>query len=206
MAYFTNSVWVEDKAPRWASDFRSRDHLVPGGVKLLASAFPVEDAVMVTTSGAAAGATSIPVTAISGAIPNGTVLNWTGTGEFSVLTSAAAAGATSLAVEALDAAIEASDTATYAGTTTKKFVRSGTPIGRTIAERDAGTAFGPADAADDEVYLLAFDVEDVADVNDGVLYRHASVVKENLLPNYSQIAAGVMTKLRDKYVMQRGVA
>jgi hypothetical protein len=206
MAYMTNTVWVEDKAPRWAADFRSRDHLVPGGVKLLASAFPVEDAVTVTApSGAAAAATSISVNALSGPIPNGTVLNFTGSGEFAMLTAAAATGATTLSVEALDAAIEAADTATYAGTL-KRFVRSGTPIGRTIAERDAGTAFGPADAADDEIYLLAFDVPNLDEDNDGVLYRHASVVKENLLPNYSSIAAGVMTKLRDKYVMQRGVA
>jgi hypothetical protein len=66
-----------------------------------------------TGAQAAAAATSITVTALPIALPTGTVLNFTGTGEFARLTAPAAAGATSLAVEALDAQIESGDTATY---------------------------------------------------------------------------------------------
>lgn len=67
----------------------------------------------ITTSGAAAAAVALPVTALPVALPAGTILNFTGAGETAILTAPAAAGATSLAVEPLDAAIEASDTATY---------------------------------------------------------------------------------------------
>lgn len=68
----------------------------------------------ITTSAQAnAAATSISVTALPVALPVGTVLDFSGAGEFAILTAAAAAGATSLTVEALDAQIESGDTATY---------------------------------------------------------------------------------------------
>lgn len=75
------------------------------------------DQVTVTVggAGAAAAATAIPVNALSGPIPSGTTLDFTGAGEFAKLTANAAAGATSLAVEALDAGIEAADTAVFEG-------------------------------------------------------------------------------------------
>jgi hypothetical protein len=205
VAQMTTNTWQQVFTPRWASDFRSRDHLVPGGVKLLASQFSVEDAVTVTSpAGAAIGATSIPVNAISGPIPSGTILDWTGTGEYSRLTSNAIAGATSLAVEALDVAIEGGDTATYPGTK-KKYVPSGKILGLTEAEFAAGTAWGPWASGDDYCRLLAFAIEDVADVNDGVLYRPGSVVKVNLLPE-APITGALLTALRGAYVLQRGVA
>jgi hypothetical protein len=192
--------------PVWAADYLGREHLVPGGIKVDAAQFNDTDAVVVTVGGAGAaqGATSIPVDALSGPIPSGATLRF-GADEYATLTAAAAAGATSLTVAALVSALEAADTATYAGAgRALKTIRSGTPVGRTIAERDAGTAYGPAAAADDEVYLLAFDIVDADVNNDGVLYRPGSVVKENYLPNVTSIAAGVMTKLRAAYVMQRG--
>ena len=86
-----------------------------------------------------------------------------------------------------------------------KPIPSGTPIGRTYAERDAGTAFGPADAADDEVYLVAFAVRDALRNNDVELYRHNSIVKENFLPNFAGIAAGVIAKIRSLYSTTKGV-
>jgi hypothetical protein len=192
--------------PVWAGDYLSREHLIPGGAKVLASAFNDTDAVVVTTTGvAAAGATSIPVSALSGSIPAGTVLFFGETGELARLSSAAAAGATSLAVDAIPAQIESGDRATYAGTgAALKTIPSGTPVGRTFAERAVDTPFGPADAADDEVYLLAFDIVDADTNNDAVLYRPGSIVKENYLPNFASIAAGVLTKIRAAYVTTRG--
>ena len=79
-------------SPAWAGDFLNREHLVPGGAKLLASAFLAEDAVVVTLSGnEAIGQTDIGVTALSGPIPSGAILK-SGAGEFMQLTAAAAAG------------------------------------------------------------------------------------------------------------------
>lgn len=74
------------------------------------------DTVVVTvdTGGALANATSVPVTALSGPIPNGTTLRF-GTKKFVALTAAAAAGATSLTVEAIPTALAGAETATYQG-------------------------------------------------------------------------------------------
>lgn len=198
--------------PRWLQDFRSRDHLIPGGVKLDPAAFPREGTVTVTvgTGGALAGAVSIPLASAIPAglkIPAGTILDFTGPGEFALLTADAIEGATALTVEALDAAIEAGDTATYVGTG-KKLVLSGTFVGRTIAERDANAPYGPAadGDADSETYLLAFSVEDLDDDNDGVLVRPGAVVKENFLPGIAGYSAALLARLRTRYHCVRGVA
>lgn len=190
-------------APVWAGDFMGREHLIPGGARVDPAQFRATDAVEVTaTANALVDATTIAVTALSGPIPAGTILDF-GAKKFAQLTAAAAAGATSVTVEALATQINAADAAWYEGAETKA-IPSGTPIGRTLAERDAGTAYGPADAADDEVFLVAFDVTD-ADANPDVeLYRHGGVVKENFLPNLAGIAAGVLAVLRAKYAMTRG--
>lgn len=198
----------EITSPAWAGDFLNREHLIAGGAKLDAAQFNMTDAVVVTVgvAGAAQGATSIPVAALSGPIPSGTVLRFSAD-EFATLSAAAAAAATALTVEALVNALESGDTATYPGTgTEEKLVRSGTVVGRTFAERAAGTAFGPAADADDEVLIVAFDVTDAADNNDVELYRQGSIVKENLLPNFSTLSAAVLAKLRTAYVTTRGAA
>lgn len=192
-------------APVWVGDWLDREHVLPGGAKLLASAFLREDAVTVTTTAeAAATATTIAVTALSGPIPSGTILSF-GAGEFARLTAAAAAGATSLTVEALPATIESGDTATYAGVAGYA-VRSGTLVGRTFAERAAGTAFGPWAANDDEAYLVLFDVVDVTENNDVELYRHGGLVKENLLPGFASLAAGALAAIRANYQTTTGRA
>jgi hypothetical protein len=185
--------------------------LVPGPVKLVASEFPYFGQVVVqVTEPAAADATPLTVAALSAPIPAGTILDFTGTGEYVRVSANAAAGATSVSTDARDAAIEDNDTATYVPVGAKKYIPSGTALGRTWAERDAGTGYGPAVASDEETVLLAFDVEDVNVNNDGVLYRPkgGGVVKENLLPEVmaGTLDAGVLADLRANYVMQRGVA
>jgi hypothetical protein len=192
-------------APRWAGDYLDREHVVPGGAKLLASAFAREDAVVVTLDGSAdAAATSLTVEPLSGAIPSGTLLHF-GSGEFARLTAAAAAAATELTVEAIPTALENADTATYSGTESYA-VRSGTLVGRTFAERAAGTAFGPYAANDDEVYLVVYDVLDVSVNNDVDLYRPGSVVKENFLPDFADWSAVDLAALRATYTTTRGAA
>lgn len=193
-------------APVWAGDYLDREHLVPGGAKLAAAAFLREDAVTVTVgvAGAAQGATSVPVAALTGPIPSGTILRFSAD-EYARLSSAAAAGATSLAVEALVNALESGDTATYAGVGAFA-VRSGTLVGRTYAERASGDAFGPWTTGDDEVYLVVYDVLDVTANNDVELYRHGGIVKENFLPGFASLAAGALAAIRAAYQTTRGVA
>lgn len=209
MARFDLGTWTEVSSPRWAADFRSRDHLVPGPVKLVAASFPYEGTVTVTADGAAsAAAVSITVDPLPGAIPSGAILNFTGTGEYANVTANAAAGATSLTVEALDAGIENGDTATYVPQGAKRYIPSGTVVGRTIAERDAGTGYGPAVSSDDETRILAFSIADVDEDNDGVLYRPHSVVKEDLLPEVlaETLDAGVLADVRAAYTCTTGRA
>lgn len=192
------------QSPVWAGDWLDREHLVPGGAKLDPAQFFGPDAVFVDVgaAGAAQGAVAVPVAALSGPIPSGTVLDF-GTNKFARLTAAAAAGATSLTVAALPTALVDADTAWYSGVAVNS-VPSGTIVGRTLAERDASTGFGPAAAADDEVFIVAFDVTDVGVVADCELYRHHSIVKENFLPGWTGIAAAVKTLVRARYTCVRG--
>lgn len=203
MAQMTHNT-NELSAPSWAADFFNREHLVPGGAKVVAADFLATDAVVVTVgaAGAAIDATTVPVDALSGAIPNGTVLDFGGD-KFATLTAAAAAAATSLTVRALVTALVDNDTATYAGVATK-LIAAGTLIGRTFAERAAGTAFSPWVTGDEEVYLTAFDVIDAAANNDVELYRPGSIVKENMLPNFSSLTAGQLAAIRAAYNTVRG--
>jgi hypothetical protein len=191
--------------PAWAGDFLNREHLIPGGAKLDAAAFNAPDAVVVVVgaAGALAAATAVPVDALPGPIPSGTVLNF-GTNKFARLTAAAAAGATSLTVAALPTALVDNDTATYAGIQTKN-IPSGTFIGRTFAERETGDAFGPADAADEEFFLTAFDVTDADNNADVELYRPGSIVKENFLPGWATMSSALKTDLRATYTTTKGV-
>lgn len=190
----------EKSTPTFIGDFLSRDYLLPGGVKVDPAGFNAYDAVVVTVGGggAAQGATSIPVSALSGAIPSGTVLRFSAD-EFATLSSAAAAGATSLSVEALVNALESGDKATYPGTSNKKRVVGGTIIGRTYAERDAGTAFGLAADADDEVFIVAYDIYDVAEIADAEVLRDGTLIKENFLPGWTGVSATLKGKIRAKY-------
>lgn len=194
-------------AAAWAGDFFDRDHMIPGGAKVDAAQFNDTDAVVVTVgaAGASAAATSVPVDALSGPIPSGTTLHF-GTDKFATLSAAAAAGATSLDTLAIPTALVDNDTATYEGVGTSVTVLSGTVVGRTIAERDNGDAFGPAAASDDEVYIVCFDVYDVNTNADVELYRPNSIVKENFLPGWAGLATAVKTLVRAAYICTRGAA
>jgi hypothetical protein len=204
MAGVTYGNWTPNYRSRWAGDYRGREQLIPGGARLDPTAFATEGSVdaVVGVAGAAQGATSIPVAALSGPIPNGTVLRFS-VDEYARLSAAAATGATTLTVEALVNALESGDTATYVGSG-KRFVESGTLIGRTRAERDAGGGFGPWTTGDEEEYLLAFDVHDADTDPDCDLYRHGCLVKENLLPAQARVTAA-LARVRALYECQVGV-
>ena len=95
----------------------NRDHgfgAVPGSVTVTYKDKNTAVTVTVAAAGAAQGATSIPVTALSGAIPTGTTLDF-GAAKFARLTAAAPSGATTLTVAPLTIPLPGSATATYAG-------------------------------------------------------------------------------------------
>jgi hypothetical protein len=198
----TGPAYVD--TPRWAGDYGGRDNLMIGGFKLDPAQFAGADAVLVTVgaAGAAQGAVAVPVAALTGAIPAGTVLYFGGA-KVAVLSAPAAAGAVALAVNALPTALVNADAATYMGST-NKYIPSGTAFGRTFAERDALTPFGPAAAGDDEVFLNYFAVEDATHIDDVEFYRPNNVVYENFLPNFATLAAGVKTLIRAKYLCEIG--
>lgn len=155
---------------------------------------------------AAAAATTLTVFPLDGTIANTQTALFPGGTKQARLTADAAAGATTLTVDELQFALATSDTATYSGTTGVKLIPSGTPIGRTIAERDAGTAYGPALSTDDEIFLVAFDVTDAALNADVELYRGGSIVKETFVPGWAGLAAALKTAIRAKYQCTVGAA
>ncbi|ABX04024.1 hypothetical protein Haur_1379 [Herpetosiphon aurantiacus DSM 785] len=187
-------------SPIWAGDFLDREHLMPGGATVDASQFLATDGAIVTLSAnALVSATSIAVTALVNPIPANTLLRFAA-GKYAYSTAAAAAGATSIAVEALPVALTSGDKATYKGSGTKPVtIVSGTLIGRTWAERDAGTAFGPAADADEEIYLLAFDISDASRNNDADLYRYNSIVKETFVPGWAGLSSTLKAFVRSHY-------
>lgn len=154
--------------------------------------------IVTTGAGAALAATSIPVTALTVAIPAGTVLNWSGAGEFSITTAAAAIGATALAVEALDAAIEAGDTATFAGTGAKT-LKAGTVVGTLLG---AGKISPRVAATNPATAILATDAHEDSktDARTGYGVILGGVLYENLLPEATGspkvLLAAVKTELQ----------
>ncbi len=200
MAGITFTNWDEGYRPRWAGDYYTRQSLLAGGVILAGTSFPITGQVIVTVAsgGAAQGAVSVPVAALSGAIPNGTLMSFN-SAEFIKLTAAATAGATSLTVEALPTALEENDTFTYTAGATRRYVPAGTLVGRTFAERDSGTAFGPWAASDDEVYLTAYDIYDATAFAEVALYRPGSLVHENFLPDWANWTSGMKAALRGAF-------
>lgn len=191
-------------APRWAGDFLGDDAIIPGGARVDPTLFLPEDAAVATVgvAGAAQGAPAVPVAALTNPIPSGTVLYFGGA-KVATLTADAPVGATSLAVAALPTALVSGDAATYRGLLPIS-VPSGTVLGRTYAERDAHTPYGPAADADDEVFLLVFDITDVTKNADAELYRPSCVVKENYLPVFTSLSSTLKAKLRATYICTVG--
>jgi hypothetical protein len=189
---------IQSTPPEWMGDYWSRETVMRVPVKLDAAQFNAVDAVkVVVTANRAVDAVEVAVTALSGPIPSGTVIDLGGK-KFVRLTAAAAKDAVSLAVSALATALVTNDTGTYKGVG-KKSAPSGTPIGRTLAEADAGDAWGPAADTDDELYLITRDLSDLTMDATTEIYRHHKTVKINYLPGFTTMAAGIKTKIRALY-------
>jgi hypothetical protein len=192
------TVSTSEFMPEWLGSPPDGNHSLPGGIMLDETLFLAEDAVVVTVgaAGALADATEVPVDALTGAIPAGTLLDF-GSNKFARLATAAAADDVTLDVDAIPTALVDNDTATYAGTK-RLIVPSGTVIGRTFAERDTADKFGPAAAADDEVFIVLHDVDfDLHGGEAAVLFH--GIVYENNLPGWDDLAAAVQALVRDRF-------
>jgi hypothetical protein len=143
-------------------------------------------------------------------IPNGTTLYFGGA-KVATLTADAKIGDTSLTVAALPTTLAASDTATYSRYG-GKFIPSGTIVGRTYAEAQANTNYGPAVSTDDEIYPIVLDVVDATRNNDAEICRRMATIRENYLPGYgatgplgtSAAPSALLTKLRTLFVCIQG--
>lgn len=81
-----------------------------------------------------------------------------------------------------------------------RWVESGRLVGRTFAERTAGNGFGVADvAADEEIFITAFDVLDCNKNPDVTLLRHGTLIYEDKLPIWATATAPQKAKIRALY-------
>lgn len=201
---FVHELGRQKTAPRWAAEFIAPKDLIPGGGRVDPAQFYAQDSVLVKAgANAIIGATSITVAALSDAIPAGTLLDFGGAGaKPAKLTAAAAKGAISLTVAALLAQVNNGDTARYAGSgLRKKVLLSGTVVGRTYAERDAGTNYGPFATTDDEIFIVPWERSDITIDADCELIRpdKSFVIYEDLLPYWSTYTQGEKDKIRSLF-------
>ena len=166
-------------------------------------------AVAVTlTAGAAQGAVSITVAALSGAVAPGAVLRFSADEFATVGPAGAAAGATAVPVEALVNALETGDTA-YTGGSGAKHLPAGTivalPAGGKAVPAVDNTAKGVLISAADEPTGSARGVRTDALTGYGVLI--GGHLYENLLPDADsgtgQIPAAAKTALGSLFTWQK---
>ena len=88
---------------------------------------------------------------------------------------------------------------------TNNLVPSGTIVGRTNAEKLSGADFGPADDADDEMFIV-HDETSVATGADRVtnLVRHGSQIKYDFLASWAGASTAVKNKLHASYNIVKG--
>lgn len=99
----------------------------------------------------------------------------------------------------LDAAAFPATTIGTVETAAGRVVVSGTFVGRTFAERDAGGQYGPFAAGDEDCGLIRYDVH-VERNNDAELVPTGAIIKENYLPDWETLSAAAKAKLRAMYV------
>ncbi len=201
--------WKLDQSfmqPNWAAEAIGPAQLIPGGARLDVDQFAFSDSFAITLAAGAvtagAGKTLTATAPLKEDIPAGYTLNF-GDGEFFTLSTKAVKGSTTLA-GTLAADVEGGESATFGGISGKKLVKAGTLVGRTYAERDAGTNFGIAEATDDEIYLLAFDTVDAMINAECELLRHNTLVRDHLLPGWAALSTDLKAKVRSLYQTVRG--
>ena len=206
MAYHGTATTSTQAFPTWFKDYEDRSTLLPGGVTVTPADFTPLDSITVTADGnAAAAAESVTLReALTRAIPQGTILNFGG-GAYAELTAPAAEGDTELTVAPLPAQVDDGDTATYRGTNAAG-ISAGTLIGRTYAEQEAGTPFGPFTDGDDEVYLVLHDVADLTKNPWVTAIQPGSRIATNHLPGWADRPAAEKAAIRATYTAIHGSA
>lgn len=190
----------ERTPPAWAGDGLNPKSILPGPIKLEAAQFT--SAELTIAAIAAVDDTSITLSSgLTREIQQGEVIDFGGK-KFARATALAPVGATTVSVSPLPTALAIGDTGNFSGL---KFIISGTLVGRTFAERDAGTGYGPAVSTDDEIFLLAFDVPDAVQNPFGAVYRHTCLVFENYLPEWTAMSTDLKTAIRNRYQCMLGV-
>jgi hypothetical protein len=193
------TTYRANRRAAWVADYLDRRAVLAGGAKVDPMQFVREDGTQVQlTAARAVGTTSMAVTALANPIPAGTVLAFSPSGSWVTVSTAAAAGATAVLTSPLQYALANGEEAWYAGTG-QVYIPSGTVLGRTIAERDAGTPYGPAIDTDEEIYLLVHDIDDAQVNDDADLYRHGSLVKVNFLPGWATMDADLAALVAAAY-------
>lgn len=188
--------------PDWSAECLTADHLLNAGTQLDTAQFNFSDAQTITLAAGAvtsgANKTLTLTTALTEKIPAGTILDF-GAGEYANLTTGAAKGATTITGVTLAADLEGGESTTWRGVSGHITVPSGTLLGRTYTERSNGAGFGPAVSTDDEIFIVAFQVER-AEIDAGVtLVRHTTLVYENKLPGWSGFDANTKAAVRARY-------
>lgn len=143
----------------------------------------VTQTVVVGAAGASANATSVPVDALTYAIPSGTLLDF-GAKKFARLSSAAAAAATSITVDAIATALVDNDAATHIVTAGAgyKTLRAGTVIGELLG---SGKISPRVDTTNPATGILETDAteDDKAASLSGYGVLVGGVLYENMLPD-----------------------
>lgn len=188
--------------PEWSAECLPAENLLNAGTQLDLAQFSYADAQTLTLAAGAitsgSNKTLTLTTALTDDLPAGTILNF-GSGKYATLTTKGAKGATTIAGVTLAANIAGGETTAYKGVSGHVVVPSGTLVGRTYTERDAGTGFGVAAVADDEIYIVAFQVER-GEIDAGVtLVRHQTLIYEDKLPGWAGFDTDTKAKVRSLY-------
>lgn len=196
--------------PEWSAECLPAEKLLNAGTQLDIAQFVFTDSVTVTLAAGAivAGSnkTLTLTSALTGDIPAGTILDF-GSGEYASLTVKASEGATTITGVTLAADLEGGESATYSGASGQITVPSGTLVGRTYTERANGDGFGPAATTDDEIFIVAFQVER-AEIDAGfTAVRHTTLIYEDKLPGWSSFSSDMKTAVRSRYqcILHSGV-
>jgi hypothetical protein len=128
------------------------------------------------------GSTAIPVDALPGAIPTGTVLYFGEAGEFARLSAAAAAGTTSIPVDATGTTIEDGNAAIYPGSGDKLI-----PAGKAMCELASGKIIPRADRPGSETCMGFLETNAIQNSISAALTGYGVIIGgvlfENLLPD-----------------------
>lgn len=172
---------------------------------LVADSYTEGSIAVTLTANAAQGATSITVTALTGAVAPGTVLRFSADEFATVGPAGAAAGATAIPVEALVNALESGDSATVPGTGPKSL-----PAGLAMYETAAGK-IAPRTGSSAAVGVLLTSATQGARAHalSGYGFAKGGVFFEQLMPQYASSGTPgttwgtIKTELGSRFVWER---